>query len=48
MVRIESGHQTYRRVAPDLRGILLAFATAFAMWFLIIIAGLGLVLKIMR
>jgi hypothetical protein len=48
MARIESVQQSYRRVVPDLRGILLAFATAFAMWFLIIIAGLGLMLKIIR
>jgi hypothetical protein len=48
MVRIESGHHSYRRVVPDLRGILLAFATALAMWLLIIVAALGLILKILR
>jgi hypothetical protein len=35
-------------VTRDLRGILLAFGAALAMWAFLIIGVLGLVLKIMR
>jgi len=44
--RIDQGSS--EPVARDLRGILLAFGTALAMWAFLIIGVLGLVLKILH
>jgi hypothetical protein len=40
--------QSSQPLARDLRGILVAFATALAMWAFLIIGVLGLVLKIIH
>jgi hypothetical protein len=48
MASTRMGLQSHQSPVRDLRGILVAFATALAMWVFLIIAVLGFVLKIMR
>ena len=44
----EAARRTSQPEVRDLRGILVAFGTALAMWIFLIIGLLGLVLKILR
>jgi hypothetical protein len=48
MVGAGVGWRSGRPVVRDLRGILVAFASALALWVFLIIGVLGLILKIMH